>query len=126
MPVSCAQQDMSFKKSVTKESSNESIVRPFNVSLEPFNNRQKRATVKLNNFSIGKKNKSNEPKQEKEIKKLFSSEKDLQNTQLEELEGFFDELIDRSVGEDPKRQVIRKDFMLLKKAIFSRFSTLKS
>ena len=70
---------MSFKKSVTKESSNESIVRPFNVSLEPFN-RQKRATVKLNNSSIGKKNKSNELKQEIEIKKLFSSEKDLQNT----------------------------------------------
>ena len=93
---------MSFKRSVTKESSVESIVRPFNVSLEPFN-RQKRATVKLNNFSIGKKNKSNEPKQEIEIKKLFNSEKDLQNTQLEELEGFFDELIDRSVGEDPKR-----------------------
>ena len=73
-----------------------------------------------------KKNKSNAPKQEEKIKSLFSSEKDLQDAQLEELETFFDKLIDISVGEDPKRQVLRNDFMHLKKAIFNRFSTLKS
>ena len=77
VPVSCAQQDMSFKKSVTKESSVESIVKSFSVALEPFN--RQRATVKLNNFSIGKKNKSYEQKQKAEVKSLFSSEKDLQN-----------------------------------------------
>lgn len=104
---------MSFKKSATKESSEESIVKPFSVSLEPFN-RKKRATVKLNNFSIGKKNKTNDQKQEEEIKSLFSSEKELQNAQLEDLETFFDKLIGKSLGEDPNRQIIMKDFLLLK------------